>query len=517
MRKTTAYISSIILLISSFALPLYADDDILRQTIHISQSNGTIYTIFGQISDQTGYLFFYDSQLINDEKKVKIKTGNYSIREAINLIVKNPDIKIRTKGKHIILYKPEIAPSAIVTTPPVYPTVQEKDSFLTIKGVLCDRLTNEAIPYATLNITEFAIGTVTNTNGEFRLRIPDSLRYSNLNFSHLGYEPFIVNADILINGFHQIRLEPKIIPLQEVIVRTNSPIRILEAMLNDLKNNYAHTPVYHTAFYREGILYKKRLSSLSESVFKVYKAPYNKYDDQVKLLKMRTITNQKEADTLVTRFKSGVNSCLVLDIIKHLPDFLTLDPDTPYEYTYSDITYVDNRLAYVILFEQKKNIVSPLYKGELYIDMDNNALVGARFEVNPQYVENASDFFISKKSKYFNVTAQKAAYNVSYKKWNDTYYVNHIRGDLHFKVKKKKNWFYNAPVHIWFEMVNCTTGITDVTRFSRSEKLPTQSIFAQIKYTYDRDFWENFNIIPPEEQLNEAISRISAKVEEIGY
>jgi hypothetical protein len=47
--------------------------------------------------------------------------------------------------------------------------------------------------------------------------------------------------------------------------------------------------------------------------------------------------------------------------------------------------------------------------------------------------------------------------------------------------------------------------------------LPTRTVFAETNFTYDEDFWEGFNVILPEEKLNEAITRISSKIEETGY
>jgi hypothetical protein len=33
-------------------------------------------------------------------------------------------------------------------------------------------------------------------------------------------------------------------------------------------------------------------------------------------------------------------------------------------------------------------------------------------------------------------------------------------------------------------------------------------------YVYDESFWGNYNIITPEEKLNEALARINSKIEE---
>ena len=107
---------------------------------------------------------------------------------------------------------------------------------------------------------------------------------------------------------------------------------------------------------------------------------------------MRRIISQQEKDTIIARMKSGINASLSLDLIKELPDFLLIDEKIEsYMYASSDIAVIDDRLAHVIYFEQKGNINSALYRGELYIDTENNALLRAHFEINPKYIKGYRD------------------------------------------------------------------------------------------------------------------------------
>ena len=232
---------------------------------------------------------------------------------------------------------------------------------------------------------------------------------------------------------------------------------------------------------------------------------------------MRRISNEQEKDTLITKMKSGIYSCLVLDLMKQLPEFLDPSPDSPYTYAHTDITVVDDRLANVISFEQRKSINEPLYRGQIYIDMENNALLRVDFEFNPQYIEQAAGMFVERKSRNLRITPQKVAYTVSYKQWNGTYYINHIRGDLHFKIKKRRQLFNTNILHTWFEMVTCKIDTANVNRFSRIESLPTRTVFSDTHFNYDEGFWGDFNVILPEDKLNEAISRITSKIEETNY
>lgn len=496
------------------ATPLKADgNDVLNRVIELPKSKGTVYKLLGQISDRSGFLFIYDSKVVDNDRETRIKSGRYTIRQAIEEIIDNNTLQLRVVGKHILIAPPEVKEKVSEIIVSSLPVVEEK--FLTVEGLILDRYTNEPIPFATIGIPAAAIGTITNLNGEFRFLFPDSLRNEKINFSHIGYDPYEIDASLLEGSHHRMSLEPKVIPLQEVVVRLVNPEKLLDEMLESRALNYASRPVFHTSFYREGVEYKKGLVSLTEAVFQIYKTPFDHpvNSDQARLLKMRKINSNTEKDTIITKFKSGVHTTLLLDIVKNLPDFLTKENRLLYEYAHSDITVIDNRLAHVISFVQKAGITDPLYKGEVYIDADNNALLGATFEINPKYINKAANMYIERKSRNLNITPQQIRYTISYKNIDGTYYINHIRGDLYFRIRQKRHLF-STTAHTWFEMINGKTETENVKRFERRESFPTKTVFADMDYTYDNDFWENFNTILPEENLNEAIGKISSFIEE---
>lgn len=497
-------------------MPLMATEttDLLERKIKLPKSKGTVYQLLNLITERTDYLFIYDSRIIDNEQRATIDKGEYTIREAIYKITGNPSLNLRLIDSHILIHLPvqeaEAAPEA--------PTEIEVDDYFTITGTLYDKETKEPIIFASVGITNAGIGTITNQNGEFRLKLPRSHYHSALHFSHLGYLSQDVSCEIFANKYSTFTLQPNAIPLQEVIVRAIDPMAVLTEMLDKRKDNYIQKPVYLTTFYREGIERKKGMVSLSEGVFKVLKTPYSSLaTDQVKLLKMRRVSNTKEKDTLITKIKSGINACLMLDLIKQLPDFLRAEQESPYIYTHSAITVIDNRFVDVISFEQKKHYSEPLYKGEVYIDKDSKALIKAEFEIQPDHIKKATNMFVERKSKYLQITPQEIKYTVSYKLWEGKYYINHVRGDLYFKIRNKKRLFSSTDVHTWFEMVTCKIEENDVSRFSRSETLSSRTIFAETKFEYDEHFWGEFNIIIPENELNDAIRKISSKIEETGY
>lgn len=490
-----------------------ADSDVLERVIYLSKNKGTVYALLGKVSEQCGFLFIYDSKVVDNERTVKLGAGRRTIRQAVYEIIGRQDISLRIVGNHILINQLQVQRPVIATPPDTL-------AYFTLEGKLQDNQSGTPIAYGTVGVVGTSTGTITNQDGEFRLRLPDSLRQSRIGVSHVGYVGQEMDIPLLEAQHAVWSLEPKVIPIQEVVIRAVNPVRLLREMLNAKKVNYAPAPVYLTTFYREGVQYKQKFRSLTEAVFKIYKpSPLLIHSqDHVKLLKMSNITNSEERDTLIAKMSAGIDACLQLDIIKNLPDFLLPD-DRSNVYTYSscDMTVIDNRLVNVISFQQNKGVKEPLYCGELYIDAENNALVQARLEIHPSYIKQATDMFVERKARKWKITAQKVVYTISYKQWNGIYYMNHIRGDLYFKVKQKRQWFSSSALHTWFEMVTCKVDTDNVVRFQRKERIPTRTIFSDTHYKYDADFWGDFNVIPWEEELNTVIEKLSSKIERIEY
>ncbi len=497
------FLLCLLLLLLATAIRAEGGDDGLDRKVQMKDAKGTRYQLLRQVSDLTGYLFVYDSQVIDNDQPARVRKGEYTLRELVYTITGNRNLHMEFLGNHLLLTLPEKKPA---TSRQAETTVPELRYF-TVEGIVYDRYSKEPLSSASVNIKDAGIGTVTNMDGRFRITLSDSLLHSTIHISHLGYENTEINAAIVADKYSDFELEPKFITLQEVVIRAVNPMQAVQKMIQAREQNYATTPVYSTAFYREGVEHKKRNVDLTEAVFRVYKTGYQRSAvDQVKLIKMRRIVDRQEKDTILTKVKSGVQAALLLDLVKNLPEFLTPDdPACPYTYAHTDISVVDGRLANVISFEQRKGDKDPLYKGQLYIDTESYALLEAHFEVNPQFVEKATSMFVEKHSRDYKLALQKAAYVVSYRPSADgIYQINHVRGDLEFKARRKRQWF-SSTLKVWFEMVNCKTEPGDGQGIPRSERLSQRAVFSETRHTYDANFWGPLNIIPPEDKLKELI------------
>ena len=71
-------------------IPMNAQNgNVLGQVIRLPKSKGNIYQLLGLVTERSGYLFIYDSKIIDNEQTTSIKGGDYTIQEAIYAITGN--------------------------------------------------------------------------------------------------------------------------------------------------------------------------------------------------------------------------------------------------------------------------------------------------------------------------------------------------------------------------------------------------------------------------------------------
>ena len=497
------------------AISAFSQAPLLEKTISIPKTSTTLYEALNLISQKADCLFIYNSETLESDKRVKLYADNEPLNEVLENILSDPRLDYKVMGKHILIYrtnKNATPENKIQASVPINDSIKT----LVIKGHIYDKENRTAIQFATIGITEENIGTVTNSDGFFTLKIPASLAGTSLFVSHLGYMGQSIPVQLLDRQQVDFYLDRRVISIQEVIIRYIDPDLIVEKAIDQRKLNYALDPVYLTTFYREGVRKNNKYISYSEAVFKIYKTPYTagEYSDQVKLLKSRKVQDVSPRDTIFLKLKAGVQSALELDIVKNIPGFLDLFPPVEYTYKYSDLVSYNAKDAYAITFVQKPGLEKALYSGMVYIEKDSFALLGADFEINPAYLDLAAGELVLKKSSRLIVKLDKISYSISYMPFHGKYYLAHVRCDMKLKTRLKNHLFFDN-FSTFLELANCNIDTAGVIKFPKQETLKPNVVFSDQPFTGDDAFWGDFNTIAPEAKLGEALSKIMGKIERI--
>lgn len=490
----------------------YAQNPILERKITIPKQQTTLYDALNQISVRAECFFVYDSKVIESDKKVRVGATNQKVSIVLDDLLNDKSLDYRVIGNHILILKREAATNKKITVSNNVALGTTEKMLIVVRGRVLDENSRLPLAYATVTLGNTNIGTIANSDGFFLLKLPDSLRNSILLISHMGYMSRQIPLEILEQQSADVFLARRIISMQEVVIRYLDPLVILSRALTNRKLNYSAEPVYMNTFYREGVQKNSRFVSYSEGVFKIYKSTFLQPEnaDQVKILKSRRVLNSNPNDSVFVKLKAGIQSALLLDIIKNCPDFLDPEHQSDYDFFYADITPYNTREAYVVNFKPKSSIEEPLYMGTLYIDNENFAILGAEFEIDTKYIDKAADNFIIKKSRKLNVKLLKIRYSVSYASSAGKYHLNHVRCEISLKTRMRNH--LGADVfNTFLELAVFQVDTMKVQKFLRQELIKPQVIFSDIGALYDEQFWGDLNYILPEEKLSDALARIKGK------
>jgi len=392
--------------------------------------------------------------------------------------------------------------------------LQKPDSlFNSYKGLIVDINSRDKLPYASLTVENTNISTVTNADGEFLLKVPKTDTNRMVVITFLGYRSKKISLSALQPDGNKIELRSLPIFLPELEVVSKDPQFLIRKMFDKRTENYSNKDMIMNAFYRETIRKRNTNVSLSEAIVEVYKQSYNNnLTDMAALYKSRKSTDYSKLDTLVYKLMGGPFNSLYLDVMKY-PDFIfTSDILNNYSFRFLQTDRIDERLIYVIGFEQLKHVIEPLFYGKLYIDAESYALVRADFDMNLTDNDEATKLFIRKKPFNAVVNTTKAHYQIEYRLNDDKWYYAYSRVDLNMKINWKKklfNTYYNSTIEMastdWFEDVN-------KKGFKMKDRInPNVVIQDAVTGFYDPVFWGEYNIIEPDKSIENAINKIQKK------
>lgn len=320
---------------------------------------------------------------------------------------------------------------------------QEEGNYFIVSGTVKDKQTKKKLEYVNISVPGTNVGTITNSDGEFTIKVQDSLQAKVVEISHIGY----YNYRIALTGNdmvdENVMLTQNANVLEEVVVRAHDPRMLVEEAMNRIGKNYSEKPTLLTGFYRETAQKGKRYINISEAIIDVYKTPYDEdaSRDRVQIFKGRALLSQKASDTLIVKLLGGPNLSLYVDIVKN-PDIL-LDKTTLgyFSFRMEESVVMDNRPQYVISFQPQAILPYALHYGKLYIDKESLAFTRAEFNLNMEDRDKATSAILKKKPAGLRFRPVEVSFLVTYKQVNGKSYLNYIRNEVRFKCDWKRRLF----------------------------------------------------------------------------
>ncbi|MFV0390735.1 MAG: carboxypeptidase-like regulatory domain-containing protein [Paludibacteraceae bacterium] len=394
-------------------------------------------------------------------------------------------------------------------------TAQQADTIIyTYRGVVTDEK-NESLPYAVLSVEKSSISTVTNSDGEFVLKVPQTEIEKSILVSFLGHENLRIPLSSLRSSDNRFRLKASAVALPDLEVVSKDPNLIVQNMMANTEKNYSRHDEIMTAFYRETIKKRNTNVSLSEAIVEVYKRAYgSNLHDMAALYKSRKSTDYNRLDTLVFKLMGGPFNNIYLDAMRY-PEFIfTTSIFDNYEFTFINTDIINDRIVYVLGFKQLRHVAEPLFYGKLFIDAETYALARAEFDMDLKNNDEATRIFVRKKPFNARTSVTKAQYVLDYRLMDNVWRYAYSRVELGLKINWKRrlfNTYYNTNIEM---AATDWTDNADRKSFRAKDRIvPSVVIQDETSGFGDVEFWGEYNIIEPDKSIDSAIEKIRKQLD----
>ncbi len=392
-----------------------------------------------------------------------------------------------------------------------------------VSGTITNGENKEPLPYASITLVNYPIGTISNEEGEFDFYIPKSKRKDTLSISFIGFYPYLIPLKN-INGALQIKLRPADNILDEVILTQLSALDYIKKALENLDQNYPQDPYQSVAYYREKFIENDIIIKKVEAVFKTYyptRVDSAKNQHQLVLYKpaqnpqkfqfMREWIEKMEAKEKKKAIKNGEevdeedydgdidfnlggpDSVLYLDIHQNNDNFLNPKYFKKYTYNFGEETSLNGEKLVTINFRAKKTIDYIKDSGKILISKETYAiiLIEAKGKAKIPVAVKPILFIIG-----LSITNPTFTKTVSYQKFQEKWYPSLFRWDANVKLKKRHMFKRNehsainiGQVFLINKIDSMANSIPESKRFESNEDMGDQ-VYNDMGMK-----WEGLNVI----------------------
>lgn len=390
-------------------------------------------------------------------------------------------------------------------------------SYVVVNGIVKDKQSKKKLEHVSISIPGTSIGTVTNEDGVFSIKIKDSLQAKQLEISHLGYSNRVI--PIQGNTGHEVTilLPPNENILKEVVIQAVDPLELVKEAIRKIADNNSPKTNMLTGFYRETVKKRRNYINISEAVIDVYKTPYTDdiSRDKVQVYKGRQLLSPKPGDTLIVKFQGGPNLSTYLDVVKNREIILDAEQLHCYKFTMDNPVMIDERMHYVVKFQPQVVLPYALFYGKFYIDKESLAFSRAEFQFNMDDRNKVTQAILKKKPFKMHFKPEEVSYVVTYKQQEGRTYLNYVRNQVRFKCDLKRKWLFSTNYTIVSELVITDKKTDNVASISRKNAFNLNaSLSDKVGNFQDPNFWEDYNIIEPSESLESAVTKLKKQQDE---
>jgi len=357
---------------------------------------------------------------------------------------------------------------------------------VTIKGTLKDVTTQEPVEGANISVPDSNTATVSNSEGSFRIIVPDGTK--NIIISHLTYKTYSVTVNASAKE-SDIFLEPAGMELEEVVVASKPINEILEDMVNNSKKHLEKALLMNTYFREFANIngdYTKFADGLLDYYIKRKSGASDLYVKQSRSFRL------KDAGT------EGVNKQMidamylfdVRDAMTYAYNFKAITRllnNKMYDYELKMRTDKEGRSVEIVTITPKSGIEELMYTGTVIYDPVKKLILDSDTKVSEEHKKFSKEINVL----FFRFTLfdidRKTTFRIDGDKYILSY--NKVRLKVHVKMKKKLDDTFD------FTSDNVVMDYKEGEfELDKSKKYKEKSLFAAGTH-FTEEYWKTSNTL----------------------
>ena len=389
----------------------------------------------------------------------------------------------------------------------------------TLNGVILEEGTNKPIPFVNIWITYTPLGTSTNADGGFEIKIPQRMvdETHTLSISSIGYQSRKIKVTTLLQANPvTIRLKSNITSLSGVVVlsermkkkNANRARKLVQEALRKIPKNYPKQPYGLNTFYRHYCSENDNYVRLIEAAVDIY-SPKNDFEprevpDERIAFRIRQLRRSFDFTENARIFHPAISLNYLWT--NDLTGFTYHNPMAQalsnYEFQIIDTTNLNDQKVYVVNFsDQRTGNLRPQtwYKGTLYILKNDLAFVRSD-------ITEIKEKIGLRDSVYSTIIKR-----VNFKPYKNKYFVDRLTSEvnvLHATLDSTRTIIDTLRHKSRIEMIANNILVDQPQSFEGKE--PRKRDLRKIKY--DSIFWEHYTVLKATALEAKIIADLSEKI-----
>ena len=337
-----------------------------------------------------------------------------------------------------------------------------------IRGQVKNAETLEPIQFANVVLSSTLKGTTTDENGIFTLGIPNYSADNKFTFHIVGYKSLEVGLVKLMKD-DVVFLEIDEQNIDEVTINPINAYAIVQKAIERIPENYYSPPIAQEVYYRQVLETNDELSILEEGNFNIINT-FNrtKMPKSVTVKKARGYVDMSAYAELGKMVAKNIDDDSIYvaltaeSLLGFNPDMQALRSDNDgifgdnslkfYNYKFVGMSIKNDRMLYMIKFDQKEGKKKTLYQGTMYVDTGSYAVVEIEANLSPLGIDFQKllplKIRLLAKIAGYTINIQDVAFQAKYTQYNGYWVIDHGGFQVKGSVAKRKGVTLNGNLKL---------------------------------------------------------------------